>query len=117
MFNNDFILRMTEGIGNMSASVLGLKDTRKEEVVQLEGLSDSNIFKTIITKHLKTGKFNEAEDFLFTILENDPSDELFEIAFWMYAELEKKSDEELLASNFSREEIAQGLDDINKRLM
>lgn len=112
MFNNDFILRLAEGIGNMSASVLGLKDNRKMEVVQLEGLSDSNIIKTIINKHLRSGKFNEAEDFLFNILENNPSEEIFQIGSWMYEELDKKSDEELISSNFTRNEIIQGTTDL-----
>lgn len=51
---------------------------------------------------------------LFKELENNYSTELFDLATEFYNQLLSKSDEELHMSNFSREEIYQGLRDIKK---
>jgi hypothetical protein len=114
MPSNDFILRMAESIGGMAAKMLDLKDTRKTEVVQLEALNDTNIIKTLLRGLIKGKKLNEAENLLYNNLEISYSKEIFDIGCWMYEEFNKLSDEELSHSNFSKEEITQGIEDLEK---
>ena len=112
MASTDFILRMAEGIGSAAAKMLDLKDTTKEEIVQVEGLSDSNIVKVLLERHIKNNKFNDAENLIFKLIDGNPSEELFNLALWMYEKVSEKSDEELLSGDFSRDEINQGINDI-----
>lgn len=63
---------------------------------------------------ISKGKIDEAEDMLFNEAENNPSEEIYEIGEKMYSLLSKKSDDELEAYNFSREEIELGLQDLKK---
>lgn len=114
MPSNDFILRMAESIGDMSAKMLNLKDTRKTEVVQHEALDDSNIIKTLLKSLIRAKKFNEAENLLYKTIELSFSKDLMEIGFWMYEEFNKVPDRELSLNNFSKEEIIQGIEDLKK---
>jgi hypothetical protein len=114
MSSNDYILRMAESIGDMSAKLLNLKDTRKTEVVQLEALNDSNILKTVIKGLIKSKKLNEAENLLYKALDLSYSRELIDMGLWMYEEFDKIPDGELSLNNFSKEEIIQGIRDLKK---
>jgi len=58
--------------------------------------------------------YNKAENLIFLEAEKNNSPELCEIASDFYNSLLKKSDKELFKSNFSREEIYQGLEDMKK---
>jgi tetratricopeptide (TPR) repeat protein len=56
------------------------------------------------------GKYATAEDLLFELLEMSPPDPLaFDLGRDFYVRLQKKSEADLLAGNFSHEEVAEGL--------
>jgi tetratricopeptide (TPR) repeat protein len=56
------------------------------------------------------GQYNKAEDALFEMLETGQADHaLFERGRAFYSRLQARSDSDLLVSNFSRDEIAEGL--------
>ena len=76
--------------------------------------SKDDIFWITLRGLISKGKIDEAEDMLFGEIENNPSEEVYEIGEKMYALLSKKSDEELVEYNFSREEIELGLQDLKK---
>lgn len=61
-------------------------------------------------------RLSEAEDILFDTLDKLSSSQVISIAEWFYKKLNTLSDEELLQGNFSRNEIFQGMDDINRLL-
>ncbi|KEH91968.1 DUF6483 family protein [Clostridium massiliodielmoense] len=90
---------------------------RKEEIMEkinIEKLTPKDIFKICFNKLFHEGNYNKAEDLLFDELKKNNSPDVYEIALQFYNSLEKKSDEELYAHNFSRDEIYQGLNDIKK---
>ena len=88
-----------------------LKDDKKADA---EKIGSTDLFKIILNKLFYEGNYDKAEDLIFDELEKNDSPEVYEIAVEFYNTLLKKSDEELNESNFSREEIYQGLDDIKR---
>ncbi|ABS34695.1 DUF6483 family protein [Clostridium botulinum] len=82
--------------------------------IDAEKIGSTDLFKIILNKLFHEGNYDKAEDLIFEELEKNDSPEVYEIAMEFYNALLQKSDEELNESNFSREEIYQGLDDIKK---
>ena len=62
-----------------------------------------------------TGKFSKAEDILFELVESDFNN-IYTTSKQFYRDLSLKTDEELINGNFSREEIEDGLEEINNLL-
>ncbi|ENK0838680.1 hypothetical protein AB2Z22_002033 [Clostridium botulinum] len=82
--------------------------------IDTEKIGSTDLFKIILNKLFYEGNYDKAEDLIFEELEKNDSPEIYEIAVEFYNALLKKSDEELNESNFSRDEIYQGLDDIER---
>lgn len=61
------------------------------------------------------GQYNKAEDTLFEMLETAQADQaIFEHGRAFYARLQARSDDDLLISNFSRDEIKEGLEHLER---
>lgn len=82
--------------------------------IDTEKIGSTDLFKIILNKLFYEGNYDKAEDLIFEELEKNDSPEVYEIAVEFYNALLKKSDEELNKCNFSRDEIYQGLDDIER---
>ncbi len=64
----------------------------------------------IFRYHEKTGKYAQAEDILFEMLETNPTDsDLFARGVAFYERLKRKSAADLEAGNLSRDEVEEGL--------
>lgn len=102
---------MTEAMGKM----LFEKQSGATELFNEEGtLSESGFLTYRLNRMIEEGHINEAENILFDTIEDDPKQEYWKVALDFYATLEKRSDAELLASNFSRQEIVDGLQEVKK---
>lgn len=66
----------------------------------------------MVKKHISNKNFNEAENIIFDQINLRKSKRSYEIALYFYNEINKLDDETLLSANFSREEIAMGLETI-----
>lgn len=77
-------------------------------------LSDADNLHISLNVLLKEGKLCEAEDLLFDALE-DGAKETLEVAVDFYYRLNERSNKELEDGGFSREEIADGLNDVMER--
>lgn len=108
------IEKALKSIGEMGAKVLFNKKEKDSAKINFEQMNSTDIFKVMYNNLYNKGQYNEAENLIFQELEKNNSPELFEIAADFYNSLLVKSDEELLKSNFSRDEIYQGLEDIKK---
>ncbi|HGG0417693.1 hypothetical protein EXQ42_16215 [Clostridium botulinum] len=82
--------------------------------IDTEKIGSTDLFKIILNKLFYEGNYDKAENLIFEELEKNDSPEVYEIAVEFYNALLKKSDEELNEGNFSRDEIYQGLDDIER---
>ena len=104
------IKKSIDDLGKLFGKTI-LKDDKN---IDTEKIGSTDLFKIILNKLFYEGNYDKAEDLIFEELEKNDSSEVYEIAVEFYNALLKKSDEELNESNFSREEIYQGLDDIKK---
>jgi len=118
MFHKDFLVRqlqhMTEAIGSMVFN--------KETAAKYEALSEVNLNQpetdllyVLLCDRIANNSVNEAENLLFDSLDGEDRQYTLsdiEVAADFYAELNRWSDEELEASDFSREEVLEGLNDI-----
>lgn len=104
------IKKSIDDLGKLFGKTI-LKDDKKADA---EKIGSTDLFKIILNKLFYECNYDKAEDLIFDELEKNDSPEVYEIAVEFYNTLLKKSDEELNESNFAREEIYQGLDDIER---
>jgi hypothetical protein len=118
MFADDYIMRQIEGLSRMLARVLFDRDMESEELhLDEDGtLSGSDVLAYRLKKLLHERKINEAENLLFETLEASPLPSYGRTALDFYREISTLSDEELAAADFSREEIADGLREVQRLL-
>lgn len=108
------IEKLVREMGESFGKLIFNKKESTSETISINQMSSGDIFKIVFNKAFHEGNYNKAEDLLFDELENNNSPEVYEIAIEFYNSLLQKSDEELSKSNFSRKEIYQGLNDIQK---
>lgn len=110
MFEQDFFMKQIEIAARGLAKLVFNKEAANIEIIDDKGnFSEIGFFHHIIIKMAHNGEINKAEDLLFEELEKDCSKQNVQIAIYFYAELAQFSDEYLESNNFSREEIAEGL--------
>ena len=81
-------------------------------VVNLEDTGSSEILRIILKSLISKKEYNKAENVLFEEIEKNKSEANYKVGIDFYEELLEKSDEDLIESNFSREEVLQGLKDL-----
>lgn len=77
---------------------------------------DEEIFLITLKRLVFENKINEAEEYLFDRVENNPSENLKYIAIEFYTMVAEKSDKELEEAGFERIEINTGIMDIREVL-
>ncbi len=114
MFEQDYIMRQIHFLAKMVAKFLfGIDSpTLTEELEDRLSENETGILKTLI-QMIDSGEIGKAEDILFDIIENKEKGYV-ETALLFYTFLEKKSDEFLILSGFSREEVNEGFRDAMK---
>jgi len=81
-------------------------------ISKLKDVEFSDTVKQRLFKYYEhSGNFSKAEDILFELIDNN-SDEIFANALSFYERLKLKSDDELQSGNFSRDEVEDGLEEI-----
>lgn len=108
------IEKLVKELGKSIGKIICNKKEENSQKINIEQLTSADIFKIIFTKTVHEEDYNKAEDLIFDELETNYSDDVYEIAIEFYKSLLIKSNEILNKSNFSREEIYQGLKDIQK---
>lgn len=88
------------------------KEDDNMQVMNLEDTGSSEILRIILKSLIVKKEYNKAENFLFEEIEKDKSEANYKVAVDFYEELLTKSDEDLIENNFSREEVLQGLRDL-----
>lgn len=114
MFQQDFIMREVELISRFLAKTLLGKDMDQEdEAVSFEYLSENYLLYRL-RKLVGEGKINEAENELFELIESEPKMEYLSAAFEFYRTLSELDPLFLKQSDFSEDEILEGLSDIKR---
>lgn len=108
------IQKLIEELGRSIGKIIFNKQEKISEKINIDKMNSTDIFKIIFNKEFHDRNYNKAEELIFDELVKNNVLEVYELAIEFYDSLLKKSDEELNKSNFPREEIYQGLKDIQK---
>ena len=114
MLEDDYMVRQTDALSNTIARlVLGKTDTGYTPTGRTEDAAADGLWFRL-DQLVKAGAFNEAEDLLYE--ETDEDDQRFlAVAVDFYAHLNQRTDRELEAGGFTREEVGDGLRDMARR--
>jgi hypothetical protein len=104
-----------KNLGKAGGKFLLNKEEKENDVINLDQISSSNILPGVLKRLVHEGEFNKAENVLFKEWNEDGSEEMYDIAVDFYGLLQGKTDEELNRGDFSREEIFQGLKEVEEK--
>lgn len=109
----DYILRQIEAIGRLLKKIFD--ENRKTTNDMTSVIGDNNeicsdaLYQHMLDKYIDENNINEAENYLFSLLESQHNLQLLEVVYWFYSKLAVIPEEKLEAADFSLEEIAEGL--------
>ena len=112
--SNDWLLKQINVVSEFLQKLFTDMETNRKVKENAEYKKDSFEFERLLENLIDQDKINEAENILFDRLESNNSNNLMyaTIAARFYNRLKELSDEKLHKSNYSREEILQGLNDL-----
>lgn len=108
------IEKLIESLGKALGKLIFNKQEKSSEKFNIEQMTSTDLFKIFFNKLFHSSDYNKAEDLIFKELEENNSQEIYDISLEFYNSLLQKSDLDLNNNNFSREEIYQGLNDLKK---
>lgn len=111
MASNDFLIRQIENATRFLAKMIFTQEDSTYDMIDEQGVfSQAGFLYLRLKAMLQEGDINGAEEFLFDAMHEDETGKLAPIALRFYETLQQLSDEELAKCDFSRQEIAQGLE-------
>jgi len=113
MYQQDWVMRQIKAIADAIAVIMFGKAEIAYEIQDEANHSETDMLFLRINEMLHDGNINEAENLLFSELDTGNMNYLL-LAIDFYQKLNDKSDAELESSDFTREEIEEGLNNILK---
>lgn len=114
MVQNDWFMEQIEMMTRFLGKVLFHKDLAPEEfqLVDAQSFSEGDLTAITVKRLLSQNRINEAENLIFDEIEKEASPRMLKIACDFYGALAQMEESQLAAADFSREEVAQGIRDI-----
>ena len=112
-YHEDWLMRQIETMVSAIISVIFQTNPKSEDIgteIKITDTVDSGRRDTLIA-FLQEGKICEAENWLYENIDENDISWLY-TAVYFYSEINKLSDEYLVAHDFSREEIESGLSEV-----
>ena len=112
-YHEDWLMRQIETMVSAIISVIFQTNPKSEDIgteINITDTVDSGRRDTLIA-FLQEGKICEAENWLYENIDENDISWLY-TAVYFYSEINKLSDECLIAHDFSREEIESGLSEV-----
>jgi len=108
MFEQDYIMRLIKEMVRVILKLLFNIDTESPAAELLENKEEKEVLGKLLDM-VENGKINEAENLLDNLIsKGDICDMKIPLLFYSY--LNDKTDDFLMANNFSRDEIKMGLE-------
>lgn len=114
MITRDYLMEEAERLTKLIAAVVFQKKMEEEQGGLKYSISQDAMLLGDLRKMTLTGNINEAENLLFDRLLLEPSSHNFSVAGIFYRELSQLTDAELNQASFSRQEIMEGLQSIER---
>lgn len=103
-----------ERLTKLIAAVVFQKQLEEEQSGVVYSISQDAMLLGDLRRMILVGKINEAENLLFDRLRAEPTSHNFSVAGIFYRELSQLTEDELNRANFSRQEIMEGLQSIER---
>ena len=113
MFEEDWFMRQIKTMAAAIAKVIFGKDTVVYEIQNPANQTETDILYGNLVRLINDGKINEAEDLLFQSLDPNNQDMLL-LAVDFYQRLNALGDPALQACGFSRQEILDGMQEVQR---
>lgn len=113
--SQDYLLRQIETMTRALAHALFLRNLDDRPVFDESGnFSEGNFLFRRLKTMVNEGDINGAENLLFETIQGCPEDEYLKTALDFYEDLASLNDAQLSSCRFSRQEIADGLAEIQR---
>lgn len=114
MFQNDYMMRKIEMMARAIAKFVFGKDTAEYEIIRDEDgrITEISLFCLRLREMADEGQIGEAEDLLFKQIDDKKETAFLEVGLDFYEYVNGKSDTFLDESDFSREEVNEGVSDL-----
>lgn len=119
MIRRDHIFEQVEFISKLLYTIL-FPNTNKSKEFNINDYkfdTASLELKLRLLDLIKENKFNKAEDLLFEAIDNDKGQGSLQVAVWFYLQLNNIDEEILEQNDFSRQEVLEGIQEIEKIVM
>jgi hypothetical protein len=115
MYENDYIMRMIKS-GLQAIASIFIKNNSIEDSIENNNvfIAEDQLLEIMLKKYLSDGEINKAEDMIFEAVEAHKSPRNLELSLFFYKEISSWSEDKLRSCNFSREEILEGIEAIEK---
>lgn len=110
MFEQDYVMRLITEIIRTILKLLFNIDTESPTVELLENKKEKETLENLLDM-IDAGNINEAENKLYDLISDTDMNSL-EVALLFYSYLNDKTDDFLEASEFSRDEIKLGIENV-----
>lgn len=114
MITRDYLMEEAERLTKLIAAVVFQKHIEEEQSGVEYSIPQDAMLLGDLRRMTQAGNINEAENLLFERLLVEPTSHNFSVAGIFYRELSQLTDEELNLANFSRHEIVEGLQSIER---
>lgn len=111
MFEEDWMMRQVENMVNFLTAMALKKKSSKYEVLNNDSSKDTDTLHLKLIELISSCKINEAENLLFESIDKN-NKRYLEVAIDFYSRVNDLDNKALEKSEFSREEIEEGLKDI-----
>lgn len=108
------IEEMLNKLSKNMAKMMFHKEKNSDDIINVSNASSDDFLPIVIKNLIYKKDYNKAEDILFEEIHKNASERNYKLALNFYNILSEKSDAELKESNFSKDEIFQGLNDLEK---
>jgi len=114
MITRDYLMEEAERLTKLIAAVVFQKHMEEELSGVVYSIPQDEMLLGDLRRMNQNGKINEAENLLFERILINPTSQNFLTAGIFYRELSQLSDDELSQAQFSRQEIMDGLQSIER---
>jgi hypothetical protein len=114
MITRDYLMEEAERLTKLIAAVVFQKQLAEEQSGVAYSISQDAMLLGDLRRMTHAGNINEAENLLFERLLTNPTSHNLSVAGNFYEELSQLPDEKLNLAGFSRQEIMEGLQSIER---
>lgn len=117
MVRRDHVFEQVEFISKLLYTILFPSKSKEFNVNDYKFDTASLELKLRLLDLIKENNFNKAEDLLFESIDNDKGQGSLQVAVWFYLQLNNIDEEILEKNNFSKQEVLEGIQEIEKIVM